>query len=189
MINARSPATSKNMVHSVDIPEELNSLSHFDLFYDDEQCVYFFTTDCEYEYVASFAEYPIVSDDAECTAVMFNLDRCTEHDRRRKEDNDNLRNTVIIIIYKYMIAFPNVIVTICESKDGYGKARNVLFGRWFRNGIKETGIDWVEKCDEACMMSDGSYTYASLLYRKDVQNVEIIKRSFSEAASNKFYNE
>lgn len=159
----------------------LSSLSHYD--YEECEIGYTFTTDIGNVYLVTFVEYPLISDLVETVLYMLNIDRLNRVPST-KADGERVRNTILIIIYKFFEKNTNALVTICESNDERQRVRHRLFSRWFQ--LFNNG--YLQKKDTIFEV-DGCEHFASLYYRENTLDKRILIEGFDELANAKFFFE
>lgn len=159
----------------------LSSLSHYD--YEECEVGYMFSTEIGNVYLVTFTEYPLISDLVETTLYMLNIDRLNRV-KSSNADGEKVRNTILIIIYKFFEKNTDALVTICESGDSRQKVRHRLFSQWFEmfnNG-------YLHKKD-AVFIADGAENYASLYYRENTVDRHLLLAGFDDLVNAKFYLE
>ena len=159
----------------------LSSLSHYN--YEECEVGYTFTTEIGNVYLVTFNEYPLISDLVETVLYMLNIDRLNRV-QSAKADDEKVRNTILMIIYNFFEKNANALVTICESGDERQKVRHRLFCKWFQS----FNNGYLHKKD-AVFIVDGHENFASLYYRENTLDKNILIAGFEDLANAKFYFE
>lgn len=134
-------------------------------------------------YLVTFTEYPLISDLVETTLYMLNIDRL-KRVKSSSADGERVRNTILVIIHRFFERNSDALVTICESVDQRQKVRHRLFNHWFQmfnNG-------YLHKKD-AVFIADGAENYASIYYREDTIDKQLLLAGFDNLLNAKFYLE
>lgn len=153
--------------------------SHYEVHEEDNG--YCFYTDSGNTYYVTFIKYPTISEYLSIDVFMMNIDRTDE--QNHLNGNKNLvRNTVFFIIWKFFSLHNDALITICDIMDGRQACRRRLFNRWF-NEFSNGDLSKLE----ATLSIDGIETYASMIFRNDIENRESIETEFSLLSDNNFY--
>ena len=112
---------------------------------------------------------------------MMNIDRADELNHLNG-DNNLVRNTILYIIWKFFSLHNDALITICDIMGGRQACRKRLFNRWFN----EFANGELSKL-EATLSVEGTETYASLIFRTDINNKESLETEFSLLSDINFY--
>lgn len=147
----------------------------------EEENGYSFKTDSGNIYYVTFIKYPVISEYLSVDVFMLNIYRADEHNHQNG-DNNLVRNTILYIICRFFILHDDALITICDIADGRQLCRRRLFNRWF----KEFSNGELIKLD-ATLDVEGCETYASMLFRADLENRASLEKEFSLLSDINFY--
>ena len=153
--------------------------SHYDV--HEEENGYCFNTDSGNTYYVTFIKYPTISEYLSVDIFMMNIDRADEQNHLNG-DNNLVRNTILYIIWKFFSLHNDALITICDIMDGRQACRKRLFNRWF-NEFADGELSKLE----ATLSVEGTEAYASLIFRTDINNKEILETEFSLLSDINFY--
>ena len=150
---------------------QFSSLSRYEI--SEEEHGYCFKTDSGNSYFVTFIKYPVISEYLSVDVFMLNIDRADENNHQNGDKN-LVRNTIIYVIYKFFSLHNDALITICDITDGRQACRRRLFNRWF----KEFTNGELSKL-EATLYVEGTETYASMIFRSDIDNRKSLEKEFS----------
>ena len=153
--------------------------SHYDVY--EEENGYCFNTDSGNTYYVTFIKYPPISEYLSVDIFMMNIDRADERNHLNGDKN-LVRNTILYIIWKFFSLHNDALITICDIMDGRQACRKRLFNRWF-NEFADGELSKLE----ATLSVEGTETYASLIFRTDINNKESLETEFSLLSDINFY--
>lgn len=154
--------------------------SHYDVF--DCENGYCFKTDYGNTYFITFIKYPTISEYLSVDVYMMNIDRADDSNHRNGSDN-KVRNTILFIIWNFFTLHNDALITICDILDGRQACRRRLFNKWFN----EFSGNELSKLDATCLI-DETETYASMIFRNDINNRTELEYEFSLLNDINFYN-
>lgn len=91
-----------------------------------EEEAYYFNTPSGTKYVASFLQYPNLSDNL----YVFNFDVVTTG--TLSVYNEHVRDTICVILRNFFSLHAHSLLITCDTTDGRGKCRKRLFNQWYR---------------------------------------------------------
>ncbi len=143
---------------------------------------YCFETDSGNTYFITFLKYPTISEFLSVDVYMLNIDRADDSNHRNGDGN-KVRNTILYIICKFFTLHNDALITICDILDGRQECRRRLFNRWF----KEFSGNELSKLEVTCLI-EGTVTYASMIFKNDINNRKELEYEFSLLSDINFYN-
>lgn len=143
---------------------------------------YCFRTDSGNTYYITFIKYPTISDFLSVDVYMMNIDRADESNHRNGNDN-KVRNTILKVVSDFFSSHNDALITICDILDGRQACRRRLFNRWF----SDFSGNLLSKL-EVGFLIEGTETYASMIFRNDIENRAEIEHEFYLLSDINFYN-
>lgn len=160
--------------------EELNSLSRFDVQYNDETAAYEFITDDNIAYTVTFIDYTSAIS-ADFSVYIFGFERIPMDGKSMY--GERIRNTVLYILSCFFEKNTSALVAVYDSLDGKQSGRKRLFDFWYHR----FGMDVVCKKDGTFYIDDAE-NYAIALYAYDHPQRERLEELFDCLLALNFYN-
>lgn len=142
---------------------------------------YCFKTDSGNTYYVTFIKYPTISEYLSMNVFMMNIDRADEKNHQNGDKN-LVRNTILYIVWKFFSLHDDALITICDIMDGRQSCRRRLFNMWF-NEFSNGDLSKLE----ATLSIEGTETYASMIFKADIENRKSLEAEFSLLSDNNFY--
>ena len=143
-----------------------------------EQNAYLFTTDIGIKYEIKFvpsSDYFNAYMDVDAEVFEMVISIADNPAGGRLPSDERVAPTIFVIFEDFFLAQRHVIVFICDSTDGRGKARHRKFGHWFYNENVKTDV--MTKFDR--IVVDGSNRiYLSLIMSRLHPNASRIVEIF-----------
>lgn len=140
---------------------------------------YIFETEHGQRYVLSFLLYPLVNENPNYLAYMFNIEPLNN---MRAPKDVRIELTIRHIFTKFFEENKDVLIVIMDTFDGKHKARKRLFEKWYKNAK----VTHVEKIDLSCRTEEVEIEASLFVEKLHPYNVEI-KRAFNDLAECNFY--
>lgn len=155
----------------------LNSQNPYELISSDNG--YIFETEHGQRYVLSFLLYPLVNENPNYLAYMFNIEPLNS---KKAVKDVRIEMTIRHTFTKFFEENKDVLIVIMDTHDGRHKARKRLFELWYKNA----NVTYVEKINLSCK-TEYVEIEASLFVEKSNPYNETIKTAFAELAELNFY--
>uniref|UniRef100_A0AB33JGU8 Uncharacterized protein n=1 Tax=Prevotella sp. GTC17260 TaxID=3236796 RepID=A0AB33JGU8_9BACT len=140
----------------------------------------FFATDNGLHYIVSFD-----ADDVSLSVLCYQL-VIVNVDNKPSPRDHKLRDTIIAIVEEFFSSSNEVLLYICETRDGKQALRNRLFRYWYSQNGQHKGYTYLSA---SVLDDDGVMNYAMLIMRNDSPHYATAYRDFGESIqmlNNKF---